>query len=1293
MLRAMILDTETVDLVAKGSKRLILKGKNYSQDVLNKDFILFGRSRRQEESYSPGSIYVYKVFEIPSRMFFNEMKPLHLMSDEDRVKYFGNTFPLYGYAFRFVPFSEKILVKIPKENHEFIVDVKFDSRPFASLEMIENVSTYDPRKLSSVVLLDDWRIVLGWFSSLKEKDTKERSKHSAETIENLALIILRELIKRGVNLKREEQPEDGLDLFDRTLERIRKKHLFSQYWLDMDEYATVERGGLTKGLDKISMDEVLQQLKPFKLRKPIAFLVGGIVTHGHTEGDIDVLIRSAKPNLPLEFRIYRQFPKEWWNRFHFIYDSEHRGPFTDYVPLYDLDASLSSLQKEQMHDIEDFIQYPVMFIGSKRRIVEDILEFTPKNIKSVVDIFAGSGVVGYFFKRAGMKVVTNEIYQYMRNIHGAFIANQSTLLSDEDISSLMNAPDYAGYVSTENKRVFYDPPTQRYVDGYIKVANEMGGFKKYIALGALVSALFSFGSGRGHARFNIDRMRRIGRLKENESCKGKLKEWIKKRIGHFHEMVFQGEQCASFNEDGLKLIEKIPGSSESMAFIDPPYVTGKNTGVLYYDDINLIEEIVVQQKIPKRQELDWNRQNWWEKMNHVLDNVKGHEYIMLTYVSNPFCSPRKITKALRKRKRYVRIKVIPLKHTFHTVRKKKHQEIIFLASDNNLDNTEFLKPSKELFKTFTVMENDEFREYHAKQHPMLDLDEYEEFSDPFLDYPDIKNPRFVLQIHVRGRSVHLDNRRQITKDLLVGMTHDVEKGLSREPESLNDAKELYEKEIAPLVKKHFNNPRMKLLSQRKSSLHPAEWLDIEGEIEPGDTGATKHKPAFMWAIDSGQVEFLTMKPHFHEYLFHGKILDGKYIDRKLENIPKWKKTGGGKHVWMFFKTENPPYVITQRAVKEGWMPPHGESALPRTIESSVPKTHRYWLESDSKKARLIRKSLIKELKNRGMKFQDDFQTFPSIGSPSTGIFSMTHQKFKSYESDYEMWNINVVFGSEMYSWHCYGNQMLDETTAVLQKYPVDEIKTLGRVKPQQPLNPTKASVFIDLVDKGECVMADNQTRFVKLRLHGSSMKGVLMLKQERDANIWNVYKSDFPHSEFMAFGYNQDFEIQESPKTDTKTGLPEFLEISGLLFTEGVHKNRRYSKDVVSSAKLEPSLRGTSLAYVNFFHNREEFSKVGIMTKIWWDASHKFECKKHGRMMTGGLMFHSIVTDPDGIRAILERGIYQVSAELAFDTDKNDVDVEKMFVSGMAICFSPALPNAQILKACDGQSCKTFPTE
>jgi len=617
----------------------------------------------------------------------------------------------------------------------------------------------------------------------------------------------------------------------------------------------------------------------------------------------------------------------------------------------------------------------------------------------------------------------------------------------------------------------------------------------------------------------------------------------------------------------------------------------------------------------------------------------------------------------------------------------------FLEWRDDLDVPNTVKLADRLNKE-TKSEDTEKKMPQEYREAVSDFEfDMEDFTDPYLTYPEVEKPQFVLQAHIRGRSIHLDDRRQVTKSWGVGMTHDIgftkfsdteheNFQLSREPKNFTDAKNLFYKEIWPELKKSLTDPRKKFLSQKKA-LVPLEWWDKEGYIPVEEPGATKHNPGYLINLDKGEVESLTLKPHFHEYVYHGRILKGKYVDRLLKNV--WSdKTGKSKMVWFFFPTNNPPYVLTARAEKVGWVPPYNISALPKSVEKKVPEGFRYWKHEDESERLKIRNRLRKEMRGKIENLE-----LPNITPPIDTYFTLQKQTWRGTEivragPSRTIFYFNILLGGKVFSYATERNPVETKTASVMEDRNLKYVRIDGDVKPGHPLNPTKDTPsHISLLDEGMGEILSLHPDFMKIRMKGKSVKGIYNFKQEKGTQIWTVSRDSYEEHDFSI--EHMDFVIKKSSMREDGSLRIE----KGFLFRQGEHKGKTYRREVVQNAVLEPIHRGTNLAYINFFHNREESSRGGIMTNIWWDDNEKWYCELDNEWKKGALMFDGVVTDKDAITAI-NNGTYQISAEVAFSSDENG-DPDWLAICGAAICHSPAVSNAQIQVACQGDKCKTFP--
>ena len=246
--------------------------------------------------------------------------------------------------------------------------------------------------------------------------------------------------------------------------------------------------------------------------------------------------------------------------------------------------------------------------------------------------------------------------------------------------------------------------------------------------------------------------------------------------------------------------------------------------------------------------------------------------------------------------------------------------------------------------------------------------------------PEDMTYRFVLQAHVRGKSVHYDFRYEFKPDtLLLGWTMTSEDGLKKEPKNITEAKELYS-EIFENFYKKIKNPSQKFVVIKKA-LQPFAWLDIDNTtFTPGMVGATRNKPGFMFIVDNGLVEFGAQKSYYHEFFLQGSrkyhnenIFDGRLIIRALPNIWRQKsaeqgevsKTGSGGIVHMMFFAKDPkPYAISKRAIVEKWQPSKGTSCITKNLREKISEEFRYWKENNQAKAHKIRDALIEKIREK-----------------------------------------------------------------------------------------------------------------------------------------------------------------------------------------------------------------------------------------------------------------------------------------------------------------------------------------
>jgi len=178
------------------------------------------------------------------------------------------------------------------------------------------------------------------------------------------------------------------------------------------EYAPIPPSGRGTGKRIIRLKDILPKLKPFSVRKPVAFIVGSLATHGQSDNDIDIVVRgedwSPQQKMAFDFRIYRMFSDilgvpydEVAKYVHIHYTNS--GPFTPYVPIYeDTMMPISNPSIVQMGEAESIHMFgPFKVVDkSKKRVIA--------GYASVVEIDKSGDVIPISALKEGIKTLLSD---------------------------------------------------------------------------------------------------------------------------------------------------------------------------------------------------------------------------------------------------------------------------------------------------------------------------------------------------------------------------------------------------------------------------------------------------------------------------------------------------------------------------------------------------------------------------------------------------------------------------------------------------------------------------------------------------------------------------------------------------------------------------------------------------------------------------------------------------------------------------------------------------------------------
>jgi hypothetical protein len=118
-------------------------------------------------------------------------------------------------------------------------------------------------------------------------------------------------------------------------------------------------------------------------------------------------------------------------------------------------------------------------------------------------------------------------------------------------------------------------------------------------------------------------------------------------------------------------------------------------------------------------------------------------------------------------------------------------------------------------------------------------------------------------------------------------------------------------------------------------------------------------------IDSNRVEWLAQRKDFHEYWFHGKVLNGRYLfSKKLiaslgEDRPEPE--------WFFTKPfDQTPFLLSAKGRE--WISPLGFSALPGLLRKKIPEKYKYWKAKNKEEALAMRNEFLESAKFKQEQF-------------------------------------------------------------------------------------------------------------------------------------------------------------------------------------------------------------------------------------------------------------------------------------------------------------------------------------
>ena len=208
---------------------------------------------------------------------------------------------------------------------------------------------------------------------------------------------------------------------------------------------------------------------------------------------------------------------------------------------------------------------PTRFMGSKSKLLSEIWSVVSQfNVNTVVDLFSGSGVVGYMLKAQGKAVVSNDYMAMSATFTKAMIENNTVTLPLEEAKELLVAHKESDhFVATTFKGLYYSDEENDLIDTLrTNIAAIRDQYKQAIAMTSLIRAclkkrprgIFTY---TGH-RYDDGR----------QDLKKSLSQQFLESVEAVNKSIFDNGK-SNFSKHGDAMDLKVENAD--LVYIDPPY--------------------------------------------------------------------------------------------------------------------------------------------------------------------------------------------------------------------------------------------------------------------------------------------------------------------------------------------------------------------------------------------------------------------------------------------------------------------------------------------------------------------------------------------------------------------------------------------------------------------------------------------------------------------------------------------------------------------------------------------------
>lgn len=212
------------------------------------------------------------------------------------------------------------------------------------------------------------------------------------------------------------------------------------------------------------------------------------------------------------------------------------------------------------------------YLGCKHKILPWIFKHISKDVKTVLDGFAGSQSFSFHSKKVGYAVYTNDFMNYSHQIGISLIENKNEILTKQDLQILFsensNKKDLMQRLFTD---IFFTKEDCILLDNFrANVELLSNNYKKALAL-TIINRALTRKTTMGHFAHlqALNYANNPERVKRNPNIAKGVQEVFMQLVNDYNSAVFDNKKNnKSFCSD---ILELLPNINVDLAYFDPPY--------------------------------------------------------------------------------------------------------------------------------------------------------------------------------------------------------------------------------------------------------------------------------------------------------------------------------------------------------------------------------------------------------------------------------------------------------------------------------------------------------------------------------------------------------------------------------------------------------------------------------------------------------------------------------------------------------------------------------------------------